>query len=106
VLIRGIECEEELLQYFLKGLSLGVQLHEDWLCINAATYIWNYHQTVLQQISLTLPCVSVSVLVTYIYILTIMYSAFCLPYVCTVLLLYCVVLHILSVLLRCVCMSA
>ena len=28
---------------FLSGLRLGRVLREDWLCLNAAAYLWNYH---------------------------------------------------------------
>ena len=28
---------------FVAGMRLGRQVNEDWLCINAAAYLWNYH---------------------------------------------------------------
>jgi hypothetical protein len=27
----------------VSGLRLGRAVKEDWLCINAAAYLWNYH---------------------------------------------------------------
>ena len=33
---------------FLRGAALGVELQEAWVVCNAATYIWNYYNHVLQ----------------------------------------------------------
>ena len=32
-----------IIQGFLAGMRLGRAVKEDWLCLNAAAYIWNYH---------------------------------------------------------------
>jgi hypothetical protein len=34
---------------FLAGMRLGLKVSEDWLVLNGAAYIWNYHMTSVQQ---------------------------------------------------------
>ena len=38
-----IEQRAKIIQGFLAGMRLGRAVREDWLCLNAAAYLWNYH---------------------------------------------------------------
>jgi hypothetical protein len=39
----------KMLGGFLEGMRLGIKVQEDWLVLNGAAYIWNYHLQCFKQ---------------------------------------------------------
>jgi hypothetical protein len=43
------KLQTDLLESFLQAIAIGQIIEEDWIVLNAATFIWNIHQQIFQE---------------------------------------------------------
>ena len=45
----AVDTRTKIVSGFVAGMRLGRDVQEDWLCLNAAAYLWNYHLPLFKQ---------------------------------------------------------